>query len=145
MKRIYLFLSLFLQLCISASSQIHLKGYNEHLINPQLFEGRWPAQWIGVPEANLRDFGVYHFRKTFDLTSCPERFVVHVSADNRYKLSVNDSLVSLGPNIVLQLRFQKAKWLSYCRVIQMLKKSSTQTILGNVFRTKRIQDVRKDV
>ena len=97
MKRIYLFLSLFLLLCISASSQIHLKGYNEHLVNPQFFEGRWPAQWIGVPEANLRDFGVYHFRKTFDLTSRPEKFVVHVSADNRYKLYVNDSLVSLGP------------------------------------------------
>lgn len=40
---------------------------------------------------------VYVFRKTLNLPSKPERYVVHVSADNRYKLYVNGHLVSLGP------------------------------------------------
>ena len=35
--------------------------------------------------------------KTFDLPEQPERFVVHVSADNRYKLYVNGELASVGP------------------------------------------------
>ncbi|MFT3903021.1 MAG: alpha-L-rhamnosidase C-terminal domain-containing protein [Niabella sp.] len=56
----------------------------------------WNAGWIAAPGEG-REYGVYYFRKTIDLTAKPSSFVVHVSADNRYKLYVNDSLVSLGP------------------------------------------------
>ncbi len=97
MKRITVPLFFLLSLWVSVTAQIHLKGFNERIINPQLFEGHWAAQWIGVPDANLREFGVYHFRKTFVLASKPASFIIHVSADNRYKLYVNDSLASLGP------------------------------------------------
>src|SRR5574344_27955 len=79
------------------SAQIHLPAYQQTLINPALLEGYWSAHWIGVPSANLRDYGVYHFRKTIQLETVPSTYVIHVSADNRYKLFVNDSLVSLGP------------------------------------------------
>jgi hypothetical protein len=34
-------------------------------------------------------FTVFHARRTFELSSKPARFVVHVSADNRYRLYVN--------------------------------------------------------
>ncbi|MBK6979556.1 MAG: hypothetical protein IPH28_22735 [Cytophagaceae bacterium] len=57
----------------------------------------WTAQWIKVPGETDYNFGVYHFRKTIELTSKPEKFVVHVSADNRYKLYVNGEMVSMGP------------------------------------------------
>jgi hypothetical protein len=57
----------------------------------------WDAWWIAVPGQPLRDYGVYQFRKTFTLATKPASFVVHVSADNRYKLFVNGQLVSLGP------------------------------------------------
>lgn len=57
----------------------------------------WEAQWIAVPEANPTGYGVYYFRKSFDLNSVLESFPVYVSADNRYKLFVNEKLVSLGP------------------------------------------------
>ncbi|MFA6872845.1 MAG: alpha-L-rhamnosidase C-terminal domain-containing protein [Bacteroidaceae bacterium] len=91
----------FLVLCAltvcPVSAQIHLPGFQEKLINPALYEGYWSAQWIGVPSAKLRDYGVYHFRKTIQLETVPQTYVIHVSADNRYKLFVNDSLVSLGP------------------------------------------------
>ena len=57
----------------------------------------WTAQWIKVPGETDYNFGVYHFRKTIELTSKPEKFVVHVSADNRYKLYVNGEMFSMGP------------------------------------------------
>src|ERR1019366_4236916 len=49
----------------------------------------WTASWIAVPHAPRAEYGVYHFRKTFELPARPERFLVHVSADNRYQLFVN--------------------------------------------------------
>ena len=58
---------------------------------------RVDALWISSPGASPYDFGVYHFRRTFDLPQKPARFVVHVSADNRYQLFVNGTRVSWGP------------------------------------------------
>jgi len=58
---------------------------------------QWHANWIAVPGDDGRGYGVYYFRKNLDLTSIPSSFRVHVSADNRYKLFVNGTLVSLGP------------------------------------------------
>ncbi|WP_460983693.1 alpha-L-rhamnosidase-related protein [Spirosoma fluminis] len=57
----------------------------------------WPARWILHPTAPARQYGVYHFRKAIDLPQKPARFVVHVSADNRYRLFVNGRAVALGP------------------------------------------------
>lgn len=57
----------------------------------------WPARWISVPETGAQDYGVYYFRKDIDLHSVPARYLVHVTSDNRYKLYVNEILVSLGP------------------------------------------------
>ncbi len=65
--------------------------------NPELLTQRWSAQWIAVPGAPAREFGVYHFRRTITLTAQPASFVVHVSADNRYQLFVNGQRVSEGP------------------------------------------------
>ncbi|MAZ28877.1 MAG: alpha-rhamnosidase [Cytophagaceae bacterium] len=57
----------------------------------------WNAQWIGPQHDEGRDYGVYYFRKCVNLNGKPTAFPVHLSADNRYKLFVNDSLVSIGP------------------------------------------------
>lgn len=57
----------------------------------------WNSQWVGFPGDNGISYGVFYFRKSIDLTSKPSSFIVHVSADNRYKLYVNGKLVSLGP------------------------------------------------
>ena len=62
-----------------------------------LFTEHWPARWISVPETGAQDYGVYYFRKDVDLPAVPARYVVHVTGDNRYKLYVNEQLVSLGP------------------------------------------------
>jgi len=57
----------------------------------------WNAYWIMAPHETGRDYGIFYFRKTIDLTAKPASFKINVSADNRYKLYVNGTLVSAGP------------------------------------------------
>ena len=57
----------------------------------------WPAKWISVPGTSPSDYGIYYFRKDVDLAAVPARYLVHVTGDNRYKLYVNETLVSMGP------------------------------------------------
>lgn len=66
-------------------------------VNPSLLHSRWQADWITSPQGPPREFGVYHFRKAFDLAAIPEHFLVHVTADNRYELFVNGARVLEGP------------------------------------------------
>jgi alpha-L-rhamnosidase len=66
-------------------------------VNPDLLSKQWKAQWIAVPNEPNNGYGVYHFRKSIELPTRPAKFVIHVSADNRYKLYVNEKLVSMGP------------------------------------------------
>ena len=84
MKPRLLLLSLFL-VCATVVAQPDLKTHT------------WPARWISVPEAGVLDYGVYYFRKDVNLPAVPARYLVHVTGDNRYKLYVNGTLVSLGP------------------------------------------------
>jgi len=57
----------------------------------------WSGKWISVAGEPAKEFGVYHFRKIIELDKKPESYIVHISADNRYKLFVNGKLVCLGP------------------------------------------------
>jgi hypothetical protein len=66
-------------------------------VKPDLVQKIWKAKWIAVPDEPAHGYGVYHFRKELNLPSKPASFVVHLSADNRYKLYVNEKFVSLGP------------------------------------------------
>lgn len=66
-------------------------------INPVLLKEQWPAQWITCPGTSQREYGVYHFRKSFQLNQKPSQFIIHVSADNRYRLFVNGVPVCSGP------------------------------------------------
>lgn len=54
------------------------------------------AEWIACPEVNLKDYGVYHLRKIFELEAKPENFVVHLTGDQRYRLYVNGVPMVLG-------------------------------------------------
>jgi alpha-L-rhamnosidase len=57
----------------------------------------WKAQWITSAQAPQRDEAVVHFRKAIELSTAPEHFVVHVSADNQFILYVNAQRVGTGP------------------------------------------------
>jgi len=74
------------------------------------------ASWITHPEIAGDEFGVYHFRKDLELEAVPERFFVHVSADNRYRLYVNGVSIVAGPqrSDLMHWRFEEvdiAPWL----------------------------------
>ena len=64
---------------------------------PRVFGGAPAASWIAPPDTPGDAYGVFHFRRTLELPSRPERFTVHVSGDNRYRLFVNGQQVSSGP------------------------------------------------
>lgn len=66
-------------------------------INPELLSQTWPAKWITYPGISGHEYGVYLFRKSFQCDRVPNRFIVNVSADNRYKLYVNGQYVGNGP------------------------------------------------
>ncbi len=66
-------------------------------VDSLLFLHSWKAYWITVPGEKPDSYGVYLFRKHININAKPDSFVVHVSADNRYKLFVNEKLVSIGP------------------------------------------------
>ncbi|HYK44258.1 MAG TPA: alpha-L-rhamnosidase N-terminal domain-containing protein [Parafilimonas sp.] len=66
-------------------------------ISPDILSKTWNAYWIDVPGCKPHDYGVYHFRKKISLREKPSQFIIHVSADNRYKLFVNGQMASFGP------------------------------------------------
>jgi hypothetical protein len=57
------------------------------------------AQWIRHPDVPGSEAAVVLFRRSFDLPQKPERFVVNVSADNKYTLFVNGRQVCFGPQL----------------------------------------------
>lgn len=70
---------------------------NPFVVFPEQLDDSAFAEWIGPGAEN--DAGVYYFRKKIVLNSVPEKFIIHVSADNRYRLYVNERLVSWGPAV----------------------------------------------
>ena len=41
---------------------------------------KYSAPWISYPSANVTQYGVYHFRKSFDLEKVPNELVIHVNS-----------------------------------------------------------------
>jgi alpha-L-rhamnosidase len=66
-------------------------------IQSSLLQKPWEADWIASPDADARGYSIQYFRKELPLDVIPGKFIVHVSADNRYKLYVNGLFVSNGP------------------------------------------------
>ncbi len=88
MKKIILMLSVIIYTCGNIVAQN---------INNDILSKTWNAKWIDVPNTNPHGYGIYHFRKKIVLNKKPSQFIIHVSADNRYKLFVNSEIVALGP------------------------------------------------
>ena len=57
------------------------------------------AQWLTHPDLSGNEYAVVLFRRSFDLPTKPERFIINVSADNKYTLFVNGQRVCFGPQL----------------------------------------------
>src|SRR5437763_1533456 len=79
------------------ASELAAGGRGQSAAHADWARERWTAQWIACPEAPQRDAGVFHFRKTIDLADHSKKFVVYVSADNRFILFVNGTRIGEGP------------------------------------------------
>jgi alpha-L-rhamnosidase len=80
-------LLLFSYLLLNASGQ----EIPQHLINKP-----WNAKWI-TGAGDLSAYQVLKFRKAFELAAKPNQFIIHISADNRYKLFINGQPIAMGP------------------------------------------------
>lgn len=96
MKRILLFSALLIFIIFGSLSGVYAQILVGE-INPILLKEDWEARWIAPSNSSLKDYGVFHFRKTFSLNGKPQKFIIHVSADNRYRFFVNGKSVSTGP------------------------------------------------
>jgi len=90
-KKLTLLLTLVIFLTNGLSSQSLISP------DPSLLKGKWSSRWISCPKVSLYDYGVFHFRKTLELSSKPESYIINISADNRYRLFVNGNPVCWGP------------------------------------------------
>ena len=76
------------------------KIVGQYINNPHpQFPQEWNSQWITHPDIDKTAYGLIHFRNTFQLDAKPEKFIVHVSGDNRYRLYINGKEVCYGPQM----------------------------------------------
>lgn len=59
----------------------------------------WSAIWISHPTAPLREPLVLRFRKTIELPTAPQHYIVHVSGDRRFLFYVNGQCIGAGPAV----------------------------------------------
>lgn len=78
----------------SSESQSKADSNPARLLFPE--PATFSAHWIAEAGA-LHEYGVFLFRCVFQLSSATPRFVIRVSADNRYQLFVNGVRVARGP------------------------------------------------
>ncbi|NWF83183.1 MAG: alpha-L-rhamnosidase N-terminal domain-containing protein [Bryobacteraceae bacterium] len=64
---------------------------------PRFDAKAWRTRWIHPPAGESAGYGVYLFRKSFNLESPPASLMVRVSADSRYELRVNGVKLCWGP------------------------------------------------
>ena len=72
MKKRILIIVLLVIVYLPLCGQIRLSGYQSENVNPALYMGQWPARWISMPDEPADVYGVYHFRKNFELSTLPD-------------------------------------------------------------------------
>src|SRR5665811_2425770 len=91
-------LSIFCLILLIGLNAIAIKNLSKSKINSELLTNHWSASWIASPHDSGLTYGVYHFRKSINLSEIPKEFIIHVSADNRYRLFINGQPVCFGPS-----------------------------------------------
>ena len=93
-----IFTTLFFFVClINLSAQESEVSINHEGKDFTQLKHTWEAQWVTHPTASTLDYGVFNFRRSFTLNKKPGKFIIYVSADNRYRLFVNGHYICMGP------------------------------------------------
>ena len=92
-------LTVFLLISLTCTISQNVDAQSRPAINPDLLERTWGAQWIMHPTASNTDYGVFHFRRSFELDTIPDSFIIHLSGDTRYRFFINGFSVSKGPAV----------------------------------------------
>ncbi|KAG4431958.1 hypothetical protein IFR05_012554 [Cadophora sp. M221] len=59
----------------------------------------WVPDWIDSSPSSINTAGlVVNFTRSFNLDSVPSTAILHISADTRYKIYVNDKRIAVGPS-----------------------------------------------
>ncbi|MCK5906074.1 MAG: alpha-L-rhamnosidase N-terminal domain-containing protein, partial [Flavobacteriales bacterium] len=98
MKKVLL-LQLLLIFSVSIFAQESTVETNKEGKDISLMKHTWKAQWVTHPTESTLDYGIFNFRREFELETVGEKYIVYVSADNRYRLFVNGEQVAFGPSI----------------------------------------------
>ncbi len=88
--------SIFILLAFLSINPVFSQGQIK--INQDILYKTWDAKWITCPGITGKEYGVYLFRKSFNLKPGVKEFIIHISADNRYKLFVNGKYICNGPS-----------------------------------------------
>ncbi|MEP2239346.1 MAG: alpha-L-rhamnosidase N-terminal domain-containing protein [Maribacter sp.] len=92
---ILLFLLSISQIAVSQESTVTINHEGKEFTQ---LKHAWTSQWITHPKESTLDARKFLFRRTFELVSKPEKFIIHLSADNRYRLFVNGKYLLSGPS-----------------------------------------------
>jgi len=57
----------------------------------------YTSKWITCPGAQYSETKLYWFRRTLTLPKAPEKAILHISAEARYKLFINGKRAAFGP------------------------------------------------
>src|SRR5690606_3640346 len=68
-----------------------------HRIHESLLKYPWKASWVETSDVDEYGFGVYLFRTQLNVNRVPNDMRINISADNKYLLYINGTLVSHGP------------------------------------------------
>lgn len=96
MKKVILLFMFILSALILNSQESQVKINHEGKDFTKL-KHAWQAQWITHPTESTLDYGVFLYRRTFQIDTLHDKYIVYVSADNKYKLYVNGEEVCEGP------------------------------------------------
>jgi len=91
-------LAIFLLFCL-ITANVRAEKLNHFVTKYDQLQEKKYAEWITARGISGNEYGVYHFRKNLVLDQKTDQFIVHISADNRYKFYVNGELVCWGPAV----------------------------------------------
>ncbi len=95
MKRIMMLLSALASLTLRAQEVKELNARQVRYPLQKIY--RHSGFWITNPEIDIQQYHVILFRKTFSLERKPDSCIIHISADNLYRLYVNGKFICMGP------------------------------------------------